>query len=713
MAQIDIAGSDRLPSAPSRSARAVPFAAVLALALALSGCATLPDKHAAPLDYARKGGYGSALEYLDSKKTDLYTDRDAVVYDLDTGILRHYAGDYAASTNLLRDSETRIEDLYTKSVMQEVSAFIVNDTMLDYPGEDYEDIYTNLFMSLNYAHDGNLDDAIVEMNRFLTKQQKISSRHQVEIEKARGAAKGTNTAAVNIEFHNSALAQYLTMLLHRADGDMDAARHDQHMIDDAFKTQKTLYPFSVPTSVGDELSIPKKKGRLNVLAFSGLAPVKYEEKTHAGDFVIAIPLMRKQPSSISWMEVTAKNLATGVTTVAKLEQIESVENIAVDTFRRRSEVIYNKAVARMIVKGVTTVASREIGKGLSDSSDSTVAAIGSMLQLFSSINRLANEVSEQADLRTSRYFPARADVGGLTLDPGNYDVSVSFYGLDGKTVLATKDISGVAVEPSKLAIVEATCLGEKVAADLKTVAPPAIPVQVATDTANAPADNPASGSSGVATDTPAATPAPSFDSSTGLRFGLSGSLLFGGGSEWGSDWYSKSYGDLANQTQVGGGFSFYCSQKWNALGFRTGLDILINNGMSATDTYTIFSTQYVDTAKLSVMTIDLPLLLSYDFPLGNNAGISVFGGPHLSFPISANWEYTDTYFDSSSDVSLTPSGINLGFTFGAGYSPPGGRGFVFELRYVMDLGYTKGSYDSFDGDLYRRRIWLVSAGYQF
>ena len=429
----------------------------------ITGCASLPEEHEQSVNYARQARYNEALNFLETNKKSLYGQRDAVLYNLDEGVLRYYAGDYAGSVKQLDDAKKLIFGFYTKSITQEASSFIVNDTTVDYPGEDYEDIYANLFMSLSYYHQNKLDDALVEMNRFINKVQEISSHHEEELFKARKAANDSNQKPVTIEFHNSALGQYLSMLYHRASGDKDAAYADNHLLSDAFLTQKNLYPFPEPLSVGSELSVPKGKGRLNVIAFSGLAPVKYEEKVHfMEDYVLALPIMKKQPSPVGWIQVTVTDPATAETVSTSLEEIESIENIAMDTFKIRSSIIYSKAVARCMIKGTTTVASRVAGEQMSNNDDSNVAALGTMLELFSSVNRLSNELTESADLRTSRYFPARADVGGITLNPGIYDVSVSFYTAQGGTLLATRQYQGISVQPEKLALVEAACLGDKI-----------------------------------------------------------------------------------------------------------------------------------------------------------------------------------------------------------------------------------------------------------
>ena len=564
------------------------------------------------------------------------------------------------------------------------------------------------------------------MNRFISKQQKISSRHQEEISKARQAANDSSRNSVDIEFHNSALAQYLTMLLHRADGDMDAAKYDQRMIGDAYRTQPDIYSgFQTPSFVKEELSIPAKKARLNVLAFSGIAPVKYEERSSTQDFVIAYPIMKRNQSSVKWMTVTAINAKTGKSQTIRMEQIESIDNIALDTFKRRSEVIYKKALARMIVKGVTTVASREIGDSLSDSSDSTVATIGLILTVFSAANRLADEAAERADLRTSRYLPARADVAGLTLDPGTYDVNVCFYGDSADAPLAKREFKSVELKPKKLALLEASCLGDTLAAE--PAAPTADAPNVAESVAKtvdatddeAPKEQDFSVKPANAEETkpiprskaPQAPDGPVVDQ-TGVSFGIEGTLMMGGGSSLNDGYINQSYGSLQNTVRLGGGGTLYLKTPARPIGFQLSADILFNEGMTIDDNYTIVTTDYKDTHNLSVSSIDLSALLLWSIPLKRNA-ISVFGGPVLSRPLAIKSETHDAYFNTDDSKDISPLGINLGLTFGLGFAPRSGKGFAFSARYLFDISPTKGEYDNYEYELYTRRMWLVSAGFQF
>ena len=85
--------------------------------------------------------------------------------------------------------------------------------------------------------------------------------------------------------------------------------------------------------------------------------------------------------------------------------------------------------------------------------DEGLNALGGLLRFASS---LFIEVSERADTRTSRFFPAEVRAGGLNLKSGLYTLRVSCYDKNGK--LLHKDIKeDVPVQSGKLNIVESIC----------------------------------------------------------------------------------------------------------------------------------------------------------------------------------------------------------------------------------------------------------------
>ena len=171
-----------------------------------------------------------------------------------------------------------------------------------------------------------------------------------------------------------------------------------------------------------------------------------------------MPKLEKMPYPFSRIVVRAENVETGKTVVQAMDIIESLENVAEETFELHHDVIYAKAIARSVTKAVASNVGMSVGEQLSTSSDDGVAAVGILMQLASIAGNVTNQVTEHADLRISRYFPAKASVSGITLEPGMYDIQIDYYG-QGNKILHSDVHENVNLKAGKLNLVESVCLG--------------------------------------------------------------------------------------------------------------------------------------------------------------------------------------------------------------------------------------------------------------
>lgn len=412
--------------------------------------------------YLVSGDYEGARKRLEADKKSLYAGTDAVLYNLDSGILAHFAGDYGVSNERLSEAEKLMEYYYAESVVQTVGSFILNDSLVDYAGEDYEDIYTNLFMALNYIQLRKIDDAFVEIRRFDNKLKLLSAKYERQLKEdglsAYSPYSSYSESNKQSEFHNSALARYVSLLLYRSEGRSDSALIDKKYAESAFRMQRSLYPFPIPQALDEEFRIPEGKARVNVLCFTGLSPAKREEvlripNPYGGSwFKIALPVMEMRPSKIAHAEIEAVG-KSGKKTYGKLELLESIENIAEDTFRRKQALIYAKTFARALSKSITSSAV-SAAVGAQDEGDGNMESLAAFIEVLSGIFM---EVSERADTRSSRCFPANVWAGGLNVEPGVYTVNVSCYDKNGRLVYfdTKKDLG---VTGSSLALAEFVCM---------------------------------------------------------------------------------------------------------------------------------------------------------------------------------------------------------------------------------------------------------------
>ncbi|MDR2536868.1 MAG: hypothetical protein LBC46_01050 [Treponema sp.] len=405
------------------------------------------------------GDYASSAALVEKNRKSIYRDKDAILYYLDRGMLTHYATDYDTSIPLLRDGERAIEAAYTKSITQAIGSYILNDTTVEYGGEDYEDIYINVFNALNYYHQNKLEDALVEIRQMNNKLSFLSTKYGelTTSLQQQALADGTqippNPDAVT-QFSDSALARYLGMLFYRGIGEADDARIDSEMLKVAFANAPHVYSYPLPSSLAgdEELAIPQGKARLNVIGFSGLSPIKQEQTLRIPLLVsynyikIALPEMLSRRSLVSRIQVEVKGGPR-----FDLELLEDIDAVAKETFKQKQNLIYMKSIIRATMKGVSAATLDVLARESDD------ASTGLLLGVLSLGTQVFAEASEQADLRISRYFPAKALAGGVNLDPGVYDLKINYYSANGH-LIASFNKEQVPVLENKLNLVEVVCL---------------------------------------------------------------------------------------------------------------------------------------------------------------------------------------------------------------------------------------------------------------
>lgn len=446
----------RLPRPVSRSRFAFIVVAGGLSLFSLASCATRPevykpvDNHVAAGAYAQ--GAAAIAEAQDSRKP-IYPAKNAVMLFLDKGMLDHYAEHYEESASELEEAERLIEEAYTKSVTLEVGTFILNDNTREYAGEDYEDIYLNVFNALNYYNRGNVEEALVEVRKINQKLQALTVKYAASIEKAKQYADENGGYSGDSDepftFTDSALARYLAALFWRGTGHRDDARIDLDALAEAYRLAPQVYDNPLPSTVKDEYQTPKGEARINFIAFAGLSPLKVETTIYIplpfpfpnDSAKVALPEMSYRPVEAVHVEAVIDG-----TERHTLELVEDMGKVMEETFKARRTLIYVKTVARTIVK---TSAAAIAQAAVTEDND-----VGWGL-LTGLAGRLFTEGTESADTRSARYFPRYAFVGGVNLSPGEHTVTLNFYS-GGRIITSVSKT--VQARENRLNLVEAVCL---------------------------------------------------------------------------------------------------------------------------------------------------------------------------------------------------------------------------------------------------------------
>jgi uncharacterized protein len=426
-----------------------------------------------------QGNYEAAAALMRQNK-ECYTAKNAVLFYLDVGMLEHYAGNVDASNAMLTQAERGIEDNYTKSASRGAAGLLLNDNTFAYAGEDYENAYVNIFKALNYLSLGKSDSAFVEVRRINNKLVMLRDRYaaQTKAFNEEMKAQGQQRSVPKSHFQESALGRYLSLVLYRRDGKFDDARIDLNHLRSAWKLQPGIYDFQQPRLPDCLTPLRADRARLTVIGFTGQAPIKQAETLHiytlknqvvishqpvanrradksatvipwkdmkpGNNFKFSIPKLIARGSRVAQVRVIVDDKAE-----MTLEQIESLENAARETFRIRQPMILMRTGFRVLMKGIAMKQARdEIRKKSKDD------GAGDFLAFLATETVMAMEI---ADCRISRFFPARAYVGEIDVTPGKHNVRVEYYGAN-KQLLYKHLLGEVELCGGNLNVMESVCI---------------------------------------------------------------------------------------------------------------------------------------------------------------------------------------------------------------------------------------------------------------
>ena len=419
--------------------------------------------------------YAGAITYLESLKDQFYKKKDRVIFYLDLGMLYHYNKEYEKSNEILTKAEQAIEELYAKSISRAVTSLLLNDNVLEYDGEDYENIYLNFFKALNYLQLHSFDEAFVEVRRINDKAKVLDQKYN-DLAKAFNRSKDAKLKleAGKSKFHNSALSDYLSLLMYRTEGNLDDAYIDFHKFEEAWETQSDIYDFQKPDIKKSLIKSPKAK--VNVFAFSGKAPDKkaktlyvhtekdmiiigtteespkgrndletlntfpWKDVKEGYHFKFQIPFLERRDSQVTKIKVIVNNNETFT-----LSKMESLANVAEDTFRTKEPIIYIKTILRSVIKGLFAEKRKEEMEQKIDN-----PLLGFAARMATDI---AMDATENADLRISRFFPCCAYAGEIRLEPGIYDFRIEYYGKN-NTLLHSEENNQMQLKNNQMNLIE-------------------------------------------------------------------------------------------------------------------------------------------------------------------------------------------------------------------------------------------------------------------
>lgn len=410
------------------------IALAVALTTALVGCAPHAQK---------EKDFESALvnrfcsdEFFNKNETKIKQKRDVIYTGINTGLIARGCNDYSKS-NLFFDAaeesyktDVDLENLMVKGT-RTVTSTLVNDNIFDYGGTLYERIMVNSYKGLNYMSLDDFENARVEFNRALMRQDKAKEHFAKQIEKNRNELDKSKKIAGEEGFTNSTdnimskyddlfreysttkefvnpYATYLASVFFYMDKDYGKAS-------DLLKEVAVLNPSDPQIQKQHTLfekrarSITNKKAKTYIFVAyeDGFGTVKDEFK-----FILPLPVEGQLITSTFAMPTLKKREASfGHIQVNKVatSPVIDFDSVVATEFKLELPSVITKAVASAITK---TAINAVVAKN---------DATGGLLSLASS---MLTAVATQADTRSWRGLPKSASVLMLE-NNGKLDIHAS------------------------------------------------------------------------------------------------------------------------------------------------------------------------------------------------------------------------------------------------------------------------------------------------
>lgn len=489
-----------------------------AVLLSLISCGSTKMTTSQYLSYLDSENYAPCISYLEAKNKK--SNPDIVRDNFDLAMMRHFQKDYDSSLQILNVTDRLMDDAVTESISQGFAAFFVNENAKEYTASPYEYVYINIFNALNYYNKGDVEEAAVEIRRLNEKQRKFLNDYgewlknenddgELEIPLSyevlnldaimieRGSPKAPDESDI---FRDSATARYLSLVFAMMD---DSVNSSWNISADA----RTLRALNQSFDVDSEISISKGKGRLDVLAFSGLIGRRGERRVRIGPVPgIQFPLERGfvfvPPFDIefAYPEFPAPQKKLGPVSVGtigwgpsftlypgKSEITEMPSNsvgriqVIVEGKNQKKDCAlledfnysvqqdvnikarkaYNRSVGRSLSKKVTAVAGVTASMFIAENAirkNENLLTIAAYAAAYLGAAKAIDQIdrTETADIRQVYALPAQSYATGFELEPGKYSLRVQYFSKAGQLIFEER-FEDIEVRNGKTVLVESSC----------------------------------------------------------------------------------------------------------------------------------------------------------------------------------------------------------------------------------------------------------------
>ena len=439
----------------------------------LLACATAPLYYRQLEQLINGQNYSSALALVDEKRSDVYGEKDILLYWLDRGFLEHLAGQYAASNDSFERAKQLSDEYFTRSVTAELATFLISDNVRPYYGEDFERTLVNCFSALNYVFLNQYDEALVEARQadfYLTTLQ-------------------TKYGFKNV-YKEDIFARYLSGIIYEAKGQINDAYISYWKALKSYENSPDLFGVARPPLdlvnrlyywakkfFPDDLAEIKRRWQnyldtafrpadteIVVIGYLGVAPVKvdnfFEISFGQGWFYVGQVYGNAEFSELNRARAVARSLAAEEQIRLAFpkyldrywevnglkvefgdknypaEEIVDIGSVAKRSLEDHITRIYAKTIARAAIKYAL---SKEIENRVKKQSGEGAGFLArSLLQAVSA-------ATEVADKRCWQILPRKIVIGRIPVVPGKYNLRIDFLNNQLATV-TSKNLDSVLVK---------------------------------------------------------------------------------------------------------------------------------------------------------------------------------------------------------------------------------------------------------------------------
>ncbi|MDH5642391.1 MAG: hypothetical protein OEY28_13965 [Nitrospira sp.] len=436
----------------------------LAAIVLLSGCGPSVSRYVLIEQHLRAGDPAQAASVVE-RAEDEYGANSRVLYGMDRGLTLQLAGDYRESNRVLEQADELIERLYTRTIRSETAAFLTNDNALPYEGDPYEHVMVNVVKALNYAAQGDVTEALVEVRRIDHRLNVLGDR----VKESEG-------------YRRDGFARYVSGILYEAAGDINNAFIAYRHAFDAYQAMHGWSRVAPPSSLHadllstaealgladefeayrkqfagidwDSVSVRRQLAQVVMISYNGRAPRKEDRyldlpisldalqlvllnrglsysigrQDRAVDSVlyglsgrvvrVALPRLVSQKTQAAVETMTLTD-SQGRSHTVRSEPVQNVTALAEKSLDARMPAITVKALARAATK-FSMAEGAVIGAKIAAGRDAA-PLVGLLVGLMAKGLAVA---SEEADKRSWQTLPDEIHVARAWVPAGRYQVAV-------------------------------------------------------------------------------------------------------------------------------------------------------------------------------------------------------------------------------------------------------------------------------------------------